>query len=309
MCSFCVVPFTRGRERSRDPESIVQEARQLVEQGYKEVTLLGQNVDSYLWWGGGPKKDLPETTVQDALNHRLPEEQQQQFVTFADLMERVAQVSPKLRIRFSTSNPRDITEAVLEVMAKYPNICKYIHLPVQSGNSEVLEKMNRGYTREDYMQRIEAIRRIVPGCGVSTDIISGFCGETEEQHRDTLSLMQWSGYDYAFMFKYSERPGTLAARKYPDDIADEVKTRRLTEIIDLQNKLSLESNRRDIGRTFEVLVESLSKRSDAHLSGRTTQNKVVVFPKQHYQPGDYVFVKVNDCTSATLLGEATGRAD
>ena len=169
--------------------------------------------------------------------------------------------------------------------------------------------MNRGYTREDYMQRIEAIRRIVPGCGVSTDIISGFCGETEEQHRDTLSLMQWSGYDYAFMFKYSERPGTLAARKYPDDIADEVKTRRLTEIIDLQNKLSLESNRRDIGRTFEVLVESLSKRSDAHLSGRTTQNKVVVFPKQHYQPGDYVFVKVNDCTSATLLGEATGRAD
>lgn len=309
MCSFCVVPFTRGRERSRDPESIVQEARQLVEQGYKEVTLLGQNVDSYLWWGGGPKKDLPETTVQDALNHRLPEEQQQQFVTFADLMERVAQVSLKLRIRFSTSNPRDITEAVLEVMAKYPNICKYIHLPVQSGNSEVLEKMNRGYTREDYMQRIEAIRRIVPGCGVSTDIISGFCGETEEQHRDTLSLMQWSGYDYAFMFKYSERPGTLAARKYPDDIADEVKTRRLTEIIDLQNKLSLESNRRDIGRTFEVLVESLSKRSDAHLSGRTTQNKVVVFPKQHYQPGDYVFVKVNDCTSATLLGEATGRAD
>lgn len=304
MCSFCVVPFTRGRERSRDPESIVNEAKDLFRKGYREVTLLGQNVDSYLWWGGGPKKDLPTETVQAALEHRLPENEQHQFTTFADLMELVALVDKDLRIRFSTSNPRDMTDAVLHVMARHENICNYIHLPVQSGSSTVLERMNRGYTREQYTERIEAIRRIVPGCAVSTDIISGFCGETEEQHRETLSLMEWAGYDYAYMFKYSERPGTLAARKFPDDITDEVKTRRLTEIIDLQNRLSLISNRKYVGKIHRVLVEATSKRSEAHLSGRNSENKVIVFPKGTHQPGDYVDVRVTDCTSATLIGEA-----
>jgi tRNA-2-methylthio-N6-dimethylallyladenosine synthase len=304
MCSFCVVPFTRGRERSRDPESIVAEATGLFQKGYREVTLLGQNVDSYLWWGGGPKKDLPAETVQLALEHRLPGDEQSNFTTFADLMERVALIHPDLRIRFSTSNPRDMTDAVLHVMAKHQNICNYIHLPVQSGSSIVLERMNRGYTREQYMDRIEAIRRIVPGCAISTDIISGFCEETEEHHQETLSLMAWSEYDYAYMFKYSERPGTLAARKYPDDIPEEVKTRRLTEIIDLQNRLSLISNQRHVGKAHRVLVEAISKRSDAHLSGRTSENKVVVFPRQNFKPGDYVDVMVKECTSATLLGEA-----
>ncbi|MFM2206599.1 MAG: hypothetical protein RL213_574 [Bacteroidota bacterium] len=303
MCSFCVVPFTRGRERSREPESIINEARDLFRKGYREVTLLGQNVDSYLWWGGGPKKDLPTETVQAALEHRLPESEQRQFTTFADLMEQVASVDKDLRVRFSTSNPRDMTDAVLHVMAKYDNICKYIHLPVQSGSSEVLEKMNRGYTREQYMDRIEAIRRIVPGCAVSTDIISGFCGETEEQHRETLSLMEWAGYDYAYMFKYSERPGTLAARKYPDDVAEEVKTRRLTEIIDLQNRLSLLSNRRHVGKVHRVLIEAPSKRSEEQLSGRNSENKVIVFPRNVYKPGEYADVRVVDCTSATLIGE------
>jgi tRNA-2-methylthio-N6-dimethylallyladenosine synthase len=306
MCSFCVVPFTRGRERSRDPESIVSEATDLFAKGYREVTLLGQNVDSYVWWGGGPKKDLPTETVQAALEHRLPAAEQEQFTTFADLMERVAQISGDLRIRFSTSNPRDMTDAVLHVMAKYDNICKYIHLPVQSGSSTVLERMNRGYTREQYMDRIEAIRRIVPGCAISTDIISGFCGETEEQHQETLSLMEWAAYDYAYMFKYSERPGTLAARKFADDVPEEVKTRRLTEIIDLQNRLSLLSNQGHVGKVHLVLAESVSKRSEAHLSGRTTENKVVVFPRGTVQPGDYVNVSVKECTSATLLGEVAG---
>lgn len=309
MCSFCVVPFTRGRERSRDPESIVNEARDLFEKGYREVTLLGQNVDSYLYWGGGPKKDLPSETVQAALEHRLPEIEQKNFTTFADLMERVAQIHPDLRIRFSTSNPRDMTDAVLHVMAKYENICKYIHLPVQSGSSEMLEKMNRGYTREQYMDRVEAIRRIVPGCGISTDIISGFCGETEDKHKETLSLMEWAGYEYAYMFKYSERPGTLAARKYPDDIPDDVKTRRLTEIIDLQNKLSLLSNQQDVGKVHQVLVENTSKRSDQHLSGRNTQNKVIIFPKENFRPGEYVNVLVTSCTSATLKGEVVRTRD
>lgn len=303
MCSFCVVPFTRGRERSRDPESIITEAQDLFHKGYREVTLLGQNVDSYLWWGGGPKKDLPVETTQAALEHRLPADEQKQFTTFADLMERVALIHPDLRIRFSTSNPRDMTDAVLHVMAKYENICKYIHLPVQSGNTEVLERMNRGYSRKQYMDRIEAIRRIVPGCALSTDIISGFCGETDAQHQDTLSLMEWAGYDYAYMFKYSERPGTLAARKYPDDVTEADKSRRLTEIIDLQNRLSLLSNQRHVGRVHRVLVEAPSKRSDDFLSGRNTENKVIVFPKGPYRPGDYVNVLVNSCTSATLLGE------
>ncbi|MBP6649325.1 MAG: tRNA (N6-isopentenyl adenosine(37)-C2)-methylthiotransferase MiaB [Bacteroidia bacterium] len=304
MCAFCVVPFTRGRERSRDPESIVNEAKELFDQGYREVTLLGQNVDSYLWWGGGPKKDLPEDKAHAALSHNLPEEEQKQFTTFADLLDRVASVDKKLRIRFSTSNPRDMTDAVLFVMAQHSNIAKYIHLPVQSGSTNVLEKMNRGYTRQQYMDRIESIRKILPGCALSTDIISGYCSETEEEHQETLSIMEWAGYDYAYMFKYSERPGTLAARKYTDDIPEEVKSRRLTEIIDMQKKLSLISNKRDIGITVEVLVESNSKRSEDHLSGRSSEGKVVVFPKKNFKPGDYVFVKITDCTGGTLMGEA-----
>ena len=246
---------------------------------------------------------LFRSKVQAALEHRLETKEQEQFTTFANLMEQIAKIHPELRIRFSTSNPRDMTDAVLHVMAKYDNICKYIHLPVESGNSIVLERMNRGYTREQYMGRIEAIRNIVPGCAVSTDIITGFCGETEEEHRETLSLMEWAGYDYAYMFKYSERPGTLAARKYPDDISEEVKTKRLTEIIDLQNKLSLISNQKHVGKVHRVLVEAVSKRSDAHLSGRNTENKVIVFPRKQYKPGDYVDVMVTQCTSATLIGE------
>jgi tRNA-2-methylthio-N6-dimethylallyladenosine synthase len=302
MCSFCVVPFTRGRERSRDPESILEEARQLVEQGYKEVTLLGQNVDSYLWLGGGLKKDLPEERIHLALKHQLPEMEQSEFITFADLLEKVAQIDPQLRIRFSTSNPQDMTDAVLHVMARHENICKYIHLPVQSGNSRILEKMNRGYTRESYMQRIESIRNILPGCGLSTDIITGFCSESEDDHQDTLSMMEWTGYDYAYMFSYSERPGTLAGRKYEDDVPAEVKQRRLTEIIDMQKKLSHESNKKDLNKVFRVLTENYSKKSPDHLCGRSSQNKVVIFPKMNYQPGQYVDVLIHDCTTATLIG-------
>jgi tRNA-2-methylthio-N6-dimethylallyladenosine synthase len=304
MCSFCVVPFTRGRERSRDPESIVNEAAQLFESGYREVTLLGQNVDSYLWHGGGPKKDLEEEIVHNALRHQLSKEEQSRFVTFADLLEKVAQVNPDLRIRFSTSNPRDITEAVLYSMAKYDNICKYIHLPVQSGSSRILEKMNRGYSREDYLRWIETIKRILPGCGISTDIISGFCSETEEEHYDTLTLMKWVGYEYAYMFKYSERPGTAAANKFTDDISEEIKTRRLAEIIDLQHKLSHQSNLEDVNKAHRVLIEAVSKRSEQHFSGRNDQNKVVVFPRGNHHIGDYVEVLVTECTSATLMGRA-----
>lgn len=302
MCSFCVVPFTRGRERSRDPQSIVHEAKQLFDNGYREITLLGQNVDSYLWWGGGQKKDLEGTLVADALNHRLPETVQPRFTTFADLLELVAQINPKLRIRFSTSNPRDMTDAVLNVMAKYDNICKYIHLPVQSGSNAVLERMNRGYTREQYADRINSIKTILPGCGISTDIIAGFCGETDEQHQETLSLMRKSGFDFAYMFKYSERPGTAAAKKFTDDIPEEIKTKRLQEIIALQMQLSLISNQADVGKTMEVLIEGVSKKSDEQLFGRNTQNKVVVFPKLHFQPGEYVRIKITHCTAATLAG-------
>ncbi len=304
MCSFCVVPFTRGRERSRDPESIVDEARQLFEQGYKEITLLGQNVDSYLWSGGGMKKDLPEEKVKAALTHQLPDSEQNNFITFADLLEKVALISPQLRLRFSTSNPQDMHDAVLHVMARHENICKYIHLPVQSGNSRILEKMNRGYSREIYMQRIESIRKILPGCGLSTDIISGFCSESEEDHQDTLSIMEWAGYDYAYMFSYSERPGTLAGRKYEDDVPAEVKSRRLSEIIDMQKRLSHESNKKDLNKVFRVLADSYSKKSADHLCGRSSQNKVVIFPTLNYKPGDYVDVLVTDCTAATLLGDA-----
>jgi tRNA-2-methylthio-N6-dimethylallyladenosine synthase len=292
MCAFCVVPFTRGRERSRDPETIVNEAKDLFEQGYREVTLLGQNVDSYLYAGGGLKKEI------------MTDEEKAMAVNFAQLLERVALVSPLLRVRFSTSHPKDMTDEVFHVMAKYHNICNYIHLPVQSGNSRILEMMNRGYTREWYQDRINAIRRILPDCGLSTDIIAGFCSETDEEHKDTVSLMDWVGYDFAYMFKYSERPKTMAERKFTDDIPEEVKTTRLAEIVSLQQRLSHESNKRDIGKVFEVLVENTSKRSKEHLSGRNSQNKMVVFPKKNFKAGDYVQVKVLDCTPATLLGEA-----
>jgi tRNA-2-methylthio-N6-dimethylallyladenosine synthase len=292
MCSFCVVPFTRGRERSRDPQTIVKEAQSLWENGYKEVTLLGQNVDSYLWTGGGLKKEAyTKKELDEATN-------------FADLLQMVAVAVPGMRIRFSTSHPKDMTDRVLEVMAAHDNICKYIHLPVQSGNSRVLELMNRQYTREWYLERIAAIRRIIPDCGISTDIIAGFCSETDEEHKETLSLMERVSYDFAYMFRYSERPKTLAERKYADDIPEEVKLSRLNEIIQLQNRLSLESNQRDVGKKFKVLVEGPSKRSPEFLSGRTTQNKVVVFPRKEFKAGEYVEVVIHSCSSATLLGDS-----
>jgi len=294
MCTFCVVPFTRGRERSRDAESIINEVRELHEKGYKEVTLLGQNVDSYLWYGGGAKMDFK----------KLSEIQQASSVNFAQLLEKVALISPEIRIRFSTSHPQDMTDQVLETMAKYENICDYIHLPVQSGNSRILKMMNRGYTREWYMERVDAIKRIIPGCAISQDIISSFCSETEEEHRDTLSLMDYVKFDYGFMFKYSERPNTKAERQFEDDVPEEVKSRRLTEIIAKQREHSMEYNQARIGKTFKVLVEGLSKRSDEHLFGRTTHNSVAVFPKKHYKPGDYVKVRIIDCNSATLIGES-----
>lgn len=286
MCSFCVVPFTRGRERSRDALSIVNESMDLFNRGYKEITLLGQNVDSYYFTPGG---NVSET----------------KSVTFAMLLEMVAQISPGLRIRFSTSHPKDITDEVLYTMAKYENICKYIHLPVQSGSTRVLQMMNRTYTREWYLAKIDRIREILPGCGISSDIITGFCTETEEDHQDTLSLMEYSGYDLSYMFFYSERPGTLAQRRYQDDIPEEVKKRRLQEVVDLQHRLSRESNKKDLGKTYQVLIEGDSKKSEADWMGRTSHNKVIVFPKQgaDLQKGDYAWVKVNDCTKATLLGE------
>lgn len=285
MCSFCVVPFTRGRERSRDTESILSEIKDLASKGYKDITLLGQNVDSYYWHN--------EATAET--------------VNFAQLLEQSALVSPEVRIRFSTSHPKDITNEVLEVMAKYENIAKCIHLPVQSGDTQVLKRMNRTYTREWYMERVEAIRRILPDCAITTDIITGFCGETEEQHSQTLSMQDFVQYDYAYMFKYSERPGTLAARKYPDDIAEDVKSRRLQEIIQKQSAHSLMRNQADIGKQFKVLIEGFSKKSDKDFSGRNSQNKMVVFPVvANYNPGDYVIVEITSCTSATLIGKAIG---
>lgn len=294
MCTFCVVPFTRGRERSRDPETIINEVADLAKQGYKEVTLLGQNVDSYLWYGGGLKKEF----------ENLTEEEQKTSTNFAQLMDRVAQVDKSVRIRFSTSHPKDMTDEVLHVMSKHENICKYIHLPFQSGNSRVLELMNRGYTREWYMNRVDAIRRIIPGCAISADVIAGFCSETEEEHQDTLSMMEYVKYHFSYMFKYSERPNTLAQRKYPDDIPEETKQKRLSEIIALQQVHSHEQLKKDIGKTYEVLVEGISKKSEEHLYGRNTHNSVVVFPKENYKPGDYVMVEIEDCTSATLKGNA-----
>lgn len=286
-CSYCVVPYTRGAERSRDPRTIIGEACDLFNQGYKEVTLLGQNVDSYLW----KNPDNQEETVD-----------------FADLLSNVADISPELRVRFSTSHPKDISDKVICTMGRYDNICRHIHLPVQSGSDVMLEKMRRRYTREWYLGRVAKIREVMPDCAITTDIIAGFCGETEQDHRDTLSIMREVGYDYAYMFQYSERPGTLAARKYPDDIPPEEKTRRLNEIIALQNELSLESNKRDVGKRFRVLVEGPSKRNPEDSCGRASNNKMCVFPsmdaatgKSVCVPGDYVDVEVLSCTSATLI--------
>lgn len=296
MCTFCVVPFTRGRERSRDPQSILEEVNNLWEKGFKEITLLGQNVDSYLWYGGGLKKDFDKASeIQKATS-----------VNFAGLLELVAQAQPKMRIRFSTSNPQDMTLDVIEAMAKYENICKYIHLPVQSGSNRILKAMNRLHTREEYFELIDNIKRIIPDCAISQDMITGFPTETEEDHQDTLSLMEYVKYDFGFMFAYSERPGTLAERKMDDDVPEATKKRRLTEIIELQQKHSHYRTQQHVGKIEEILIEGTSKKSDAHWMGRNSQNTVAVFPKEHYKVGDFVNVKINDCTSATLIGEAVG---
>lgn len=274
-CSYCVVPYTRGKERSRDPETIVNEARDLFDKGYREVTLLGQNVNSY---------------------------QSESGLDFPGLMQQVASLSPLLRVRFATSHPKDLSNKLLEVMAAHPNICRAIHLPVQSGSDAMLKRMNRKYTREWYLGRIEAIKTYLPDCALSTDIITGFSNETEEDHKDTLQIMEQVGYDYAFMFKYSERPDTLAARKYEDNVPEEIKGERLQEIIRMQQKLSLASNKKDIGKTFEVLVEGTSRKSEDELAGRNSQNKMVVFARGNFKPGDYAMVKVTSCTTATLKG-------
>ena len=279
-CTYCIVPYTRGRERSRDPQDILAECRDLAQKGYKEVTLLGQNVNSYSW----EDDDSGEMTG------------------FSHLLELVAQEVPEMRVRFTTSHPKDMRDETLQVIAKYDNICKHIHLPVQSGSDQVLKAMNRKYTREDYMNRIRAIREIIPGCGITTDIFCGFPSETEEDHQQSLSLMEWVGYDSAFMFKYSERPGTYAAKNLADDVPEKVKGRRLQEIIELQNSLSLRKNQEDIGKTFEVLAEGFSKKSKQELFGRTSHNKVVVFPKGEHKAGDLVLVKIEECSSATLKG-------
>ena len=282
MCSFCVVPFTRGRERSRSADSIIQECTDLFEKGYREVTLLGQNVDSYYF----------------------PDENNDTIVTFAMLLERVALISPLLRVRFSTSHPKDITDEVLHTIARHENICNYIHLPVQSGSSRILQLMNRTYTREWYMGKVDRIKQIIPDCGISGDIITGFCTEEEQDHLDTLSIMEYSRYDYAYMYFYSERPGTLAQKRYTDDVPLETKKRRLYEVVQMQNKLSLESNLRDIGKTFKILIEGDSKKSDQDWVGRSSHGKVFVFPKENYdlQKGDYAIVQANNCTQGTLLG-------
>ena len=283
MCSFCVVPFTRGRERSRSADSIIAECTTLFENGYREVTLLGQNVDSYYFLD--EKNDIT--------------------VTFAMLLERVALISPLLRVRFSTSHPKDITDEVLHTIAKYDNICNYIHLPVQSGSSRILQLMNRTYTREWYMGKVDRIKQIIPDCGISADIITGFCTEEEQDHQDTLSIMEYAKYDYSYMFFYSERPGTLAQKRYTDDVPLEVKKRRLQEVVDLQNRLSLESNKKDIGKAFKILIEGESKKSESDWMGRSSNGKVFVFPKEQYslKKGDYAVVQANDCTQGTLLGK------
>ena len=278
-CTYCVVPYTRGRERSRNPQTILREAQTALDNGYKEVTLLGQNVNSYHW-----------------------EDETGKVTNFAQLMALVAQLSPQLRVRFATSHPKDISDELIETIARYPNLCKYIHLPVQAGSNTMLKRMNRVYTREYYLDRIATIRRLIPDCAIATDIIAGFCGETEDDHQATLSLMREVGYDYAYMFKYSVREGTMAAKKFEDDVPDEVKSRRLEEIIALQQELSYQSNLKDVGKSFEILVEGVSKRSDKQLFGRNSQNKVIIFDRGNHQKGDYVTVTVTDCTAATLIG-------
>lgn len=281
-CTYCIVPYTRGRERSRDPQDILSEIADLSQKGYKEVTLLGQNVNSYKWHPEGERKPF----------------------RFWDLLEKAALVDPSMRVRFTTSHPKDMSDKILRKIAEYPNICKHIHLPVQSGSSRILKLMNRKYDREWYLDRIRAIREIIPGCGLSTDIFTGFCSETEDDHQHSLDLMEQVHFDMAFMFKYSERPGTYAHKHLKDDVPEEVKLRRLNEIIKLQNRLSLKSNRNDVGKTFEVLVEGISKKSKEMVFGRTSQNKVAVFPDKGYLKGDYVQVKIKDCTQTTLIGEA-----
>ncbi|MDG2386917.1 MAG: tRNA (N6-isopentenyl adenosine(37)-C2)-methylthiotransferase MiaB [Flavobacteriaceae bacterium] len=295
MCTFCVVPFTRGRERSRDPKSILEEIHDLAQKGYKEITLLGQNVDSYLWYGGGLKKDFVKASPL----------QQKTALRFENLLALVAEAQPKIRIRFSTSNPQDMSLEVLKVMQKYENICNYIHLPVQSGSNSILKKMNRQHTREEYMKLIDSIREIIPDCGISHDMIAGFPTETDKDHQDTLDLMDYVQYDFGFMFAYSERPGTLAARKIEDDVPEAVKKKRLSQIIEKQQQHSRIRTQAFVGQTVCVLIEKESKRSNAHWSGRTTQNTVAVFPKKDFQIGDFVEVKITDCTSATLIGEAS----
>ena len=295
MCTFCVVPFTRGRERSRNPESILKEIDDLNNKGYKEVTLLGQNVDSYLWYGGGPKKDFKKAS----------DEQKRNSKTFSNLLDLVASNFPEIRIRFSTSNPQDMTIDVVEMMAKHDNICNYIHLPVQSGSDRILKKMNRLHTRSQYLDLIKRIREIIPNCGISHDMITGFPTETERDHQDTLSLMEEVKYDFGYMFAYSERPGTYAARHFKDDISSELKQRRLEEIITIQQKHSHERNKRFLNTTRNVLIDKTSKKSDNFWSGRTTENNVVVFPKYDFNLGDIVNVKIKDCTTATLIGEVT----
>ena len=296
MCTFCVVPFTRGRERSRDPHSIVEEVNDLWNKGYKEVTLLGQNVDSYVWYGGGLKKDfIKASNMQKAT-----------AVDFSNLLEMVALAQPKMRIRFSTSNPQDMTLDVIYTMAKYENICNYIHLPVQSGSNRILKQMNRLHTREEYFALIDNIKKIIPHCAISQDMITGFPTETEEDHQDTLSLMEYVKYDYGFMFAYSERPGTMAARKLEDDVPFETKKRRLGEIISLQRAHCQERTEQHLGQVQEVLIEGISKKSKMHFKGRNSQNTVAVFPKENYKVGDFVMVRMDRCTSATLIGEAVG---
>ena len=299
MCTFCVVPFTRGRERSRDPRSIISEVNDLWRKGFREITLLGQNVDSYLWYGGGLKKDLGKATdMQKATS-----------VTFAQLLELVATAQPKMRIRFSTSNPQDMTLEVIHTMAKHKNICNYIHLPVQSGSNRILKEMNRLHTREEYFELIDNIKKIIPDCAVSQDMITGFPSETEEDHKNTLSLMEYVKYDYGFMFAYSERPGTMAARKLEDDVPEEIKKRRLSEIIALQREHCQERTQQHVGKVQEILIEGSSKKSDAHWMGRNSQNTVAVFPKENYKVGEFVNVKMLNCTSATLIGEAVGYSE
>lgn len=296
MCTFCVVPFTRGRERSRDPQSILREVNDLHENGYKEVTLLGQNVDSYLWYGGGLKKDFK----------RASEMEKATATNFSQLLELVAQAQPKMRIRFSTSNPQDMTEDVLHSISKFDNICNYIHLPAQSGSTRILKEMNRQYTREEYFKLIDKVREIIPDCAISQDIITGFSTETEADHQDTLSLMEYVKYDFGFMFMYSKRPGTTAARVLEDDVPAEIKKRRLIEIVDLQREHSAYRTKQFVGQTVEVLIEKESHKSNQQWSGRTQHNTVAVFPKANYKVGDFVNITIKDCTSATLIGEAVG---